>query len=130
MIGAMGYNIWTIKSLSQAVSRVAQCQIIIVDTEIIGRPEPSALHHKIINLPMTVRRYIYYAVIGPEFHTFYDLEALTLSANLVINRHDLSSLQTILTKGLRSNTDLFSPLIQAQKQHNTAPIDKNLPGPA
>ncbi len=130
IIGAMGYDIWTIKSLSQAVARAAQCQIIIVDTEIIGRPEQSALHQKIINLPMVIRRYIYYAVIGPEFHTLYDLEALTLSANLVINRRDLSSLKTILTKGLRSNADLFSPLIQAQKQHNTAPIDKILPGPA
>ncbi len=128
MIGTMGYNIWTIKSLPQAISRAAQCQIIIVDTEIIGSPEQSALHQKIINLPMTVRRYIYYAIIGPEFHTLYDLEALALSANLVINHRDLPSLKTILTKGLRGNEELFAPLTQTQRQHNTAPVSKDLPG--
>ncbi len=127
MIAAMNYEIWTIKSLPQAVSRAAQCQIIIVDTEIIGSPAQSPLHQKIINLPMAVRRYIYYAIIGPEFHTLYDLEALALSANLVINRRDLSSLKTIITKGLRGNEGLFGPLIQSQRQHDTAPIGKNLP---
>ncbi|MFW8601722.1 hypothetical protein ACOHYD_09600 [Desulfobacterota bacterium M19] len=120
IIGTMGYNIWTIKSLPQAVSRAAQCQIIIVDTEIIGRPEQSPLHQRIINLPMTVRRYIYYAIIGPQFHTLYDLEALALSANLVINYRDLASLKTILSKGLCSNVEFFAPLIQARRHNNSA----------
>lgn len=65
------------------------------------------IHQHICGLPSVKRRVIYYAVVGPHLHTLYDLEALALSANLVINDRDLPHLKKILRRGLQDYENLF-----------------------
>jgi hypothetical protein len=64
-------------------------------------------------MPMQKRRSIYYTLIGPEFHTLYNLEALHGSANLVINDNELPDLPIILKKSFREYDELFGPFLAA-----------------
>lgn len=75
----------------------------------------SAFHKHMCLMPMTKRRTIYYVVVGPEMHSFYDLEALSFSANLAVNDNDTMHMKTIIRKGLRDNEELFGPFLQALK---------------
>jgi hypothetical protein len=44
--------------------------------------------------------------------TLYDLEALSLSANLVFNDKNIDELNPILRKSLREHEELFGPLVE------------------
>lgn len=68
-------------------------------------------------LPMNKRRHIFYVRIGPDFHTLYDLEALTESANLVVNNRDVNNMHILLRKGLQDYEELFGPFINALEKH-------------
>ncbi len=73
----------------------------------------SAVHKYMAWLPMARRRLIYYILVGAELHTLYNLQALSLSANLVVNDADLEQLATILRKGFRDYEELFGPLLES-----------------
>ncbi len=75
----------------------------------------SVFHKHMCQMTMSKRRNIYYVLAGPEFKTFYDLEALAFSANLVINDNDTNHIKTIIRKGLGDNEELFGPFLQALK---------------
>lgn len=55
-------------------------------------------------------------LIGPDLQTLYDLEALTLSANLVINEKDLGDINKILRKGIHDYENLFHPFLEAMSK--------------
>jgi len=71
------------------------------------------LHLFMQKMEMIRRRNIHYTLIGPEFKTLYDLEALSYSANLVVNDADLNHFRIILKKSLHENQKLFGPLADA-----------------
>lgn len=81
-----------------------------------GSLADSTFHAHMRALGMDTRRYIYYMIIGPEFHTLYDLEALSNSANLVVNDKDVAHLNVILKKGLHDYDNLFGPYIEMLKE--------------
>ena len=72
----------------------------------------SVFHAHMRLLPMERRRYIFYILIGSDFHTLYDLEALALSANLVVNSDDLAHLDVILRKAIPAYEELFGPILE------------------
>ena len=71
------------------------------------------LHDFMKKMNMFRRRNIHYTLIGPEFKTLYDLEALSHSANLVVNDNDVNHFDLILRKSLYDNQKLFGPLADA-----------------
>jgi hypothetical protein len=73
----------------------------------------SRIHNYIKWLPMPKRRNIYYVLIGPDLQTLYDLEALTLSVNLVINEKDMGDINKILRKGIHDYGNLFQPFLES-----------------
>jgi hypothetical protein len=64
-------------------------------------------------MAMARRRYVFYVLIGPEFRTLYDLEALANSANLVVNDSDTGHFSIILKRGMNEYQELFGPYLQA-----------------
>lgn len=52
-------------------------------------------------------------LIGPKFRTLYNLEALSNSANLVVNDRDIKNLSLILRKGFYDYEELFGPFLEA-----------------
>ncbi len=83
-----------------------------------GKALPEApFHQHMANMAMSSRRYIYYILVGPELHTLYDLEALTLSANLVVNDREVPKFDLILRKGLTDYEALFGPFLSAMREY-------------
>jgi hypothetical protein len=71
------------------------------------------LYHFMRKMAMIRRRNIHYTLIGPEFQTLYDLQALSLSANLVVNDNEINNFRLILKKSLHESQKLFGPLAEA-----------------
>jgi hypothetical protein len=61
---------------------------------------------------MDRRRYIFYILIGEQFHTLYNLEALAFSANLTVNTADLRHLDIVLRKSIPAYEELFGPMLE------------------
>ena len=90
---------------------------VVLHTEFEGVPlAESRIHNFMQWLSMPKRRNIYYVLVGPELHTLYDLEAFTLSANLVINEKDMGDIHKILKKGMHDYEKLFHPFLESLQQ--------------
>lgn len=70
-----------------------------------------------MKMSMKKRRKIFYMLIGDEFQTLYDLQALSLSANLVVNTAQMDHLSTLIKKGLKSYEELFGPYLSVLKRY-------------
>ncbi|WP_163337794.1 hypothetical protein [Desulfopila sp. IMCC35008] len=73
------------------------------------------LHDYVAWLPMTVRRTMYYTLIGPDLRTLYSLEALSLSANMVVCDKDIHHLGKILMRGFNDYEKLYRPFLNEVK---------------
>lgn len=82
-----------------------------------GQLETQEFHRFMMNMSMKKRRKIFYIVVGPEFHTLYDLEALTLSANLVVNTDQMDHFPALVKKGMKTYDELFGPYKAALKHY-------------
>jgi len=71
----------------------------------------SPFHQFMRDMAMQKRRFIFYILIGAEFSTLYDLEALAFSANLVVNSREIPELLTIFRKSIPQYEDLFGNLM-------------------
>ncbi len=71
------------------------------------------LHLFMRKMAMLRRRNIHYTIVGPEFQTLYDLQALSHSANLVVNDNELDHFKLILKKSLHDSQKLFGPIAEA-----------------
>ncbi|MBU0945239.1 MAG: zinc-ribbon domain-containing protein [Proteobacteria bacterium] len=71
----------------------------------------SFFHQFMCGMGMQKRRFIFYILIGPEFSTLYDLEALANSANLVVNDREVPQLVTVLRKAIPQYEELFGTLM-------------------
>ncbi|MFC1843404.1 hypothetical protein ACFLZ5_01275 [Thermodesulfobacteriota bacterium] len=79
--------------------------------------ESNSFHIFMRQMGMARRRNIHYTLIGPEFQTLYDLQALSCSANLVVNDNEINNFQIILKKSLHESQKLFGPLAESMVSH-------------
>jgi len=82
-----------------------------------GALSDSTFHRHMSGLAMGKRRYMFYALIGSQFSTLYDLEALAYSANVVINDSEANHIETILKKSQYDYDELFGPLLTSLNAH-------------
>lgn len=75
----------------------------------------SKFHEFMRRMPMNRRRYIFYLLIGPEFHTLYAMEALANSANLVVSEKEVEHMKNIYKRGKAEYDQLFGPYVSALK---------------
>lgn len=68
-------------------------------------------HQYMRAMDMSRRRYIFYVLIGDQFETLYDLQALAYSANLVVNDNEVVHIGTLLKKAIPEYEKLFGPLM-------------------
>lgn len=105
----MGYAITKATSSERAIKQLSTRYYPLI---LCGANATFLAVRQFVNqLAVDRRRKTYFVLVGPELHTFYGLEALAFSANLVINDRDLSSLEQILKKGFREYEQLFRPLL-------------------
>ncbi len=89
---------------------------VVLEKKFEGKPAESLFHAHMRAMAMPKRRYIYYVLVGSDCNTLYDLEALSNSANLVVNNNDLDQFNLILKKGMHDYDNLFSPFINMLKE--------------
>jgi CheY-like chemotaxis protein len=110
----LGYQVETANSAAEAMEKMKfmNYAAILLHTGFEGGSVDEAEFHDYMKkMSMTRRRHIFYVLAGPQFHTFYDLEAFSLSANLVVNEKDLGQMNVILRKGIYEYENLFGPLL-------------------
>jgi len=114
--GEMGYQPTYVRSAEEAIAKMQfmNFEAVVLHSRFEGGDlESSTVHQHLREMAMARRRYIFYILIGPEFRTLYDLEALANSANLVVNDSDTSHFSIILKRGMNDYNDLFGPYLEA-----------------
>lgn len=111
-----GYQVEYAESAAEALVRLGATNYALValhpNFERVASPAESSVHNYLARLPMTRRRHVFYLLIGPKLHTLYNLEALSLSANVVVNDADIELLPVIFKKSFQEYYELFGPLIE------------------
>ena len=114
--GEMGYQPTYVRSAEEAIAKMQfmNFEAVVLHSRFEGQGlEGSTVHQHLREMAMAKRRYIFYILIGPEFRTLYDLEALANSANLVVHDSDASHFSIILKRAMNDYNDLFGPYLEA-----------------
>jgi len=113
-IESVGYQVVVADDSDQAREKMqfVRFSCVILQSQLEGDLEQSSFHAYMRTMAMERRRYIFYILIGPEFHTLYNLQALAASANLVVNEGDLQHFDVILRKAIPEYEELFGPLLE------------------
>jgi hypothetical protein len=111
-------------SLDDAIDRMqfTSFAAILLHSRFEGDSLPGNSFHLFMEkMAMNRRRNIHYTLMGPEFQTLYDLQALAYSANLVINDTEINNFRIILKKSLHETQKLFGPLAECLVKHGRIP---------
>jgi len=114
-LGQVGYQVALAETAEEARERIrfVAFACVLMHTRFEGDDlSRSSFHRFMCRMGMERRRYIFYVLIGPELSTLYDLQALALSANLVVNEQDLDHLDVIFRKAIPAYEELFGPFIE------------------
>lgn len=111
----VGYQVIFVEDIEDARERMRftnfACVVLHSQFE-APKLEDSTFHQYMRNMSMVRRRYLFYILIGPEFHTLYNLQALAHSANLVVNDKDLYHLATALRRAVPMYEEIFGPFME------------------
>ncbi len=110
---SVGYQVMTADRADEAIERMrfVNFACVVFHSSMEPALDNSIFHRYMRQMAMERRRYIFYILIGPEFHTLYDLEALAASANLVVGEEDIQYFDVILRKAIPAYEELFGPLL-------------------
>lgn len=114
-IESLGYQVELVGSATEAIEKMAFCNyaMVALHSRFEGKSINSSVFHQHMQaMRMSSRRYIFYFLIGPEFHTLYELQALSVSANLVVNDREVPKLNMILMKKIPEYERLFGQIIE------------------
>jgi len=115
-----GYRLARAGSEEEAIEKTAAVDLAMVVMQegfCAGPLESSEFHRHIARMPMAKRRTLYYIMIGPRFHTAYDLQALALSANLLVNDRDTDKMALLLRRGMHEHEALFRPYLDVLREY-------------
>jgi len=104
------YKLQSAKSPEHAVHKLKFNQYhVVAFHEKFGdtTQETSPLYEYIRDMPMDTRRKTFMAMVGENFKTLDNMEALANSVNLVINQKDMDQLETILKKSTGENDNFY-----------------------
>ena len=106
----LGFTMYAAKNTEDALERLRRdtFEVVIVDEQYQGG---SALDNDVLQalkmMPMSVRRYIFVALLGRTYKTFDSMMAFARSVNVVVNLNDLPHLPAILRKGITENNEFY-----------------------
>jgi hypothetical protein len=121
VMGALVESFYQPVSVDTVEEAMAQLRMVQYDSVVLhsrfagGKLRKSEIHDYMMRMPMAQRRYMFYILVGPEFHTLYTLEALANSANLVVNDRDVDHFKNLYKRGKVDYEELFGPYISVLK---------------
>lgn len=110
-----GYQTFVSENIEEAMEsmRFHNYASVVLHSQFNGTDlENSPFHHYMRDMPMQKRRYLFYILIGPEFNTLYNMQALANSANLVVNENDLYHFGVALRRAIPQYEELFGPYME------------------
>jgi hypothetical protein len=111
-----GYLVEQVNTPEEAIDKmrfVNYAAVFLHENYERGGLESGKFHQFMRRMEMGRRRYIFYVLIGKQFETLYDLQALTCSANCVVNDEDAEFISTVLRKTIPEYESLFGPVMEA-----------------
>ncbi len=114
----LGYRAECVDDVSEAIEKMQffnYSSIVMQSSFTQTGLNENEFHELMGTMSMSRRRYIFYALIGPEFNTFFNLQALACSANLVVNAQDTAHFGVILRKAIPEYEELFGPFMEELK---------------
>jgi len=109
-----GYQVEQVKDVGEAIEnmRFVNYAAVFLHSGYEGGGILSGKFHSFMRtMDMSRRRYILYVLLGDEFETLYDLQALAYSANLVVNDRELDHIGVVLKKTIPEYEKLFGPVM-------------------
>ena len=109
-LAGLGYQAEAAENTEQALEKMQfyNYSNIVLHSQYEGKGiAGNRFHDFMCSMNMARRRFMFYVLIGPEFRTFYNLEALSCSANLVVSEKDTVYFDVILRKAIPEYEDLF-----------------------
>jgi predicted Zn finger-like uncharacterized protein len=110
VIDELGYRYVSAQNTREAIGkmRLHHFDLVILadqfdDVELGNSPIMDFLN----NLPMSIRRRTFVALVGDEFKTMDNIMAFAMSANQVMNPKDLDKLHIILKRGISDNEKFY-----------------------
>ena len=106
----LDYKIQRAKSPEHAVHKLRfnQYHVVVIHEKFGGTTlKTSPLYEFVRDMPMDTRRKTFIALVGENFKTLDNMEALAYSVNLVINEKDFDQLETILKKSIGDNETFY-----------------------
>lgn len=119
-IEGIGYKTEIVSSTEQAIEKMqfTEYSAVVLHTDFEGSGlESSAFHQYMCKMDMSRRRFIFYVLIGKEFRTLYNLQALAHSANLVVNDSEIAYFSVIIRKAIPDYEELFGPITEELRIH-------------
>lgn len=115
LLGNLGYVVEHTNTDSLAIELIstASCSLVVYENTL----KFDKFEQYMRNLSGSKRRNLLYVIVGPDLRTLYDLEALCLSANTVVNSKDMKYLNLILKKVFRDYDALYGPYIEVLKSN-------------
>ena len=113
------YQPTVVDTVEDALRQMQQIQYsaVVLHSKFAGtKLRKSPIHAHMCNMTMMQRRYIFYILVGPEFHSLYSLEALSNSANLVVNEKDVEYFKNIYKRAKVEYEDLFGTYLETLKE--------------
>ena len=110
-----GYRVEQAPSPEEAIDKmrfVNYAAVFMHDSFEPGGIKSGKFHQTMREMNMSRRRYIFYVLIGEQFETLYDLQALAHSVNLVVNDAEIPFIGTVLKKAIPEFETLFGPLME------------------
>jgi CheY-like chemotaxis protein len=106
----LGFTMYAAKSAEEAIERLRRdpFEVAIVDEQFQGStPLDNEVLQALVAMPMSMRRYMFVAVLGRTYKTFDNMLAFARSVNVVVNLNDLPHLPAILRKGITENNEFY-----------------------
>lgn len=114
----IGYRVEMAKSAEEAIEKIqfVNYASVILHTSFEEDCLARGRFHQFFRMmEMARRRFIFYVLVGPEFKTCYDLQALAYSANVVVNDNEIPRLSVVLHKAIPEYEELFGPIMEEMR---------------
>lgn len=114
-IEGIGYRTETVDNSLEAIEKMqfVEYSAVVLHSRYEGKGlESSTFHKHMYDMSMARRRFIFYTLVGKEFRTLYNLQALAYSANLVVNESEIPYFNVIIRKAIPEYEELFGPITE------------------
>ncbi len=119
-IEGIGYKTEIVQSSLEAMEKMqfVEYSAVVLHSQYEGSGLSTSPFHKFMcDMSMSRRRFVFYTLVGKEFKTLYNLQALSHSANLVVNDTEIPYFSVIIRKAIPEYEELFGPITEELRIH-------------